>query len=119
MWGALSDEKLGLYFSLLPGIASAAFFGSESHGTHEHSLLSLFLIFPQPGGPGSSIYFPQEQGSLIILSGIGSSLYSPDTDCTEKVSSIIAVSLDARGTTAVTQSSAYTAVTSLLVYKSQ
>jgi hypothetical protein len=29
----------------------------------EHSLLSLFLRLPQPGGPSSCIYFPQEQGS--------------------------------------------------------
>jgi hypothetical protein len=27
----------------LPGIASAAFLRSESHGTHEHSLLSIFF----------------------------------------------------------------------------
>jgi hypothetical protein len=30
-------------FQFLPGINSAAFLRSESHGTHEHSLLSLFL----------------------------------------------------------------------------
>jgi hypothetical protein len=35
----------------LPVIASAAFLRSQSHGTHEHSLL-----LPQPGGPGSCIY---------------------------------------------------------------
>jgi hypothetical protein len=28
--------------------------------------LSLFLRLPQPGGPGSCIYFPQEQGSPVI-----------------------------------------------------
>jgi hypothetical protein len=44
-------------FQFLPGIASVAFLRSESHGIHEHSLLSLFLRFPQPGGPGSCIYF--------------------------------------------------------------
>jgi hypothetical protein len=33
--------------------------------------LSLFFKLPQPGGPGSCIYFPQEQGSRIIPSGIG------------------------------------------------
>jgi hypothetical protein len=38
--------------------------------------LSLFLRLPQPGGPGSCIYFPQEQGSQVILPGIGlGSLY--------------------------------------------
>jgi hypothetical protein len=59
-------------FQFLPGIASTAFLRSESHGTHEHILLSLFLRLPQPGGPGSCIYFPQEQGSPVILPGIGS-----------------------------------------------
>jgi hypothetical protein len=58
-------------FLLLPAIASAAFLRSESHGTHEHSLLSLFLRLPQPGGPSSCIYFPQEQGSPVIPEGIG------------------------------------------------
>jgi hypothetical protein len=33
-------------FQFLPGIASAAFLRSESHGTHELSLLSLFLRLP-------------------------------------------------------------------------
>jgi hypothetical protein len=42
MWGALPDEKSGLYFSVFAGIASAAFLKSEFHGTHEHILLSLF-----------------------------------------------------------------------------
>jgi hypothetical protein len=43
--------------------ASPAFLRSESHGTHEH-ILFLFLRLPEPGGPGSCIYFPQEQGNL-------------------------------------------------------
>jgi hypothetical protein len=46
-------------FQYLLGIAIAVFLRSESHGTHEH-ILSLRLRFPQPGGPGSCIYFPQE-----------------------------------------------------------
>jgi hypothetical protein len=61
-------------FQFLPGIASAVYLRSESHGTHEHILLSIFLRPPpppQPGGPGSCIYFPQEQGSPVIPSSIG------------------------------------------------
>jgi hypothetical protein len=58
-------------FQFLPGIASAAFLRSESQVTQEHILLSLFLRLPQPGGPGSCIYFPQEQGSPVIPPGIG------------------------------------------------
>jgi hypothetical protein len=55
-------------FQFLPGIASAAFLRSEYHGTHEHCLLSLFLRLRQPGGPGSCIYFCQEQGSPVVPS---------------------------------------------------
>jgi hypothetical protein len=61
-------------FQFLPGIASAAFLRYESDGTHAHSLLFIFLRLPQPEGPGSCIYFPQEQGSPIIPSGIGACL---------------------------------------------
>jgi hypothetical protein len=57
-------------FQFLQGIANAAFLRSESHGTREHSLLSLFLRLTQPGGPGSCIYFHQKQGSPIISSDI-------------------------------------------------
>jgi hypothetical protein len=54
-------------FHFLLGIASTVFLGSESHGTHEHILLSLFWDPPaQPGGLGSCIYFLQEQGSPVI-----------------------------------------------------
>jgi hypothetical protein len=53
-------------FQFFPGIVSASFLRSQSHGSHEHSLLSLFFRLPQPGGPGSCIYFPQEQGIPVI-----------------------------------------------------
>jgi hypothetical protein len=69
MWGALYDEKSGMNFNSFLGIASAAFLRSESHGTHEHILLSI-LRLPQAGGPGSCIYFPQEQVSPVTPSGI-------------------------------------------------
>jgi hypothetical protein len=61
-------------FQFLPGIASAAFLTSESHGTHGNILLSLFFRLSQPGGPGPCIYFPQEQGSPVIPPAIGSDL---------------------------------------------
>jgi hypothetical protein len=70
--GAPSLTRSLVYtFQFLPGIAIAALLRSEPHGTHEHSLLLLLLRLPQPRGPGSSIYFPQIQGSPIIPSGIG------------------------------------------------
>jgi hypothetical protein len=72
MWGTLSDEKSGLYFSVFAGYRQRSLSQiCQSHGTHEHSLLSLFFRLPQPGGPGFCIYFPQEQGSPVIPPGIG------------------------------------------------
>jgi hypothetical protein len=41
MWGALSDEKSGVQFELLLGIARAAFL---------RSFIVLFVRFPQLGG---------------------------------------------------------------------
>jgi hypothetical protein len=65
MWGALSDEKSGLLFSVFAGHRPR----SLSNGTHEHSLLTIFLGFLHHGGPGSCIYFPQELG--FILNDVG------------------------------------------------
>jgi hypothetical protein len=63
MWGALSDERMGLYYThkLLLGPAKAVTLRSKCHSTHGHILLSLMRL-PQPGGPGPRIYIPQEQG---------------------------------------------------------
>jgi hypothetical protein len=57
-------------FQFLLGIANPDFLASGSHRTYQH-ILSLFFRCPQPGGPGSYIYFPQEQDSLVIPLGIG------------------------------------------------
>jgi hypothetical protein len=56
-------REVGSVVFSFSGIASADFLRSEYHGTREHITLSLFLRFPKPGGPGSCIYFPQEQSS--------------------------------------------------------
>jgi hypothetical protein len=48
---------------------------SESLRTRNHTLLS-HLRFPQPGGPGSRIYIPQEQGGPVIPPDNGFSLCS-------------------------------------------
>jgi hypothetical protein len=40
MWGALSDERTGLSFTVTAGLDSAVILGSESHGNHVHILLS-------------------------------------------------------------------------------
>jgi hypothetical protein len=51
-------------------ICSAITQWSESRRTRNHTLLS-HLRLPQPGGPGSRIYIPQEQGSPVIPTGTG------------------------------------------------
>jgi hypothetical protein len=45
---------------LLLDLASAVILGSDSNGTHGHILLSQIRDSPQPGGPGSRMYIPQE-----------------------------------------------------------
>jgi hypothetical protein len=51
---------------------------SESRRTRSHTLLS-YLRLPQPGGPGSRIYIPQEQGGPVIPPGTGFSGYYPSS----------------------------------------
>jgi hypothetical protein len=43
MWGALSDDRTGLSFTILLVLASAVILGSESRCTHDHILLSQIL----------------------------------------------------------------------------
>jgi hypothetical protein len=49
-----------LLVQLLLGLARAVTLGSKFRRTHGHILLS-HLSLPQPGGPGSHIYIPQEE----------------------------------------------------------
>jgi hypothetical protein len=56
---------------LLLGITSAVFLGYKSRRTHDHTFTVSNLRLHQTGGPGSCIYFPQEQGSPVIPPGIG------------------------------------------------
>jgi hypothetical protein len=46
MWGALSDERTGLSFTIAAGLASAVILGSESRGTRDHILLRQIRDFP-------------------------------------------------------------------------
>jgi hypothetical protein len=57
-----------LLVQLLLGLARAVTLGSKFRGPHDHILLS-HLRLPQLGGPGPSIYIPQEQGGLAIPLG--------------------------------------------------
>jgi hypothetical protein len=61
---------------LLLALASAVILGSESHGTHDHILLSQ-IQDPEPGGPGPvfispgnivSQLYPPALGSLFVAS---------------------------------------------------
>jgi hypothetical protein len=63
LWWEVGCVVFSFFFLL--GIASATFLMSEFHGSHEHILLHLFWRLPQSEGPGSCIYFPQEQGSPV------------------------------------------------------
>jgi hypothetical protein len=60
------------------GLARAVTLRSKSRRTYDHILLS-HLRLPQPGGPGSHIYIPREQGGPVIPpgTGLGSSIYYP------------------------------------------
>jgi hypothetical protein len=44
---------------------------AQFRGTQDHILLSQFLRLSEPGGPGSHIYIPQEQGVPVIPLGTG------------------------------------------------
>jgi hypothetical protein len=59
-----------LLVQLLLGLARAVTLGSKSRRTRDHILLS-HLRLSQPGGPGSRIYIPREQGGPVIPPGTG------------------------------------------------
>jgi hypothetical protein len=45
MWGALSDERMDLSFTIVDGLTNAVILGSEAHGTRGHILPSQTLDF--------------------------------------------------------------------------
>jgi hypothetical protein len=61
---------------------------SESRKTRNHTLLSL-LRHPQPRGPGSRIYIPQEQGGQVIPLGTGFYVIGPAGSASKLVSPTI------------------------------
>jgi hypothetical protein len=46
MWGALSDDRTGLSFTITCGLVSTVILRSEFRGTHDHILLSQIRDFP-------------------------------------------------------------------------
>jgi hypothetical protein len=57
-----------LLVQLLLGLARAVTLGLKSRRTHGHIFLSHLSLL-QPGGPGSRIYIPQDQGGPVIPPG--------------------------------------------------
>jgi hypothetical protein len=66
----MRGRACNLLVQLLLSLPRAVTLGSKSCRTHGHILLS-HLRLTQPGGPGSSIYIPQEQGSPVIPLALG------------------------------------------------
>jgi hypothetical protein len=50
MWGALSNGRKDLSFTIAAGLASAITLGSESRGTHDHILLHQIRDSPNLEG---------------------------------------------------------------------
>jgi hypothetical protein len=70
MWGALSDERTGLPFTIADGPRQRSqFWVWVSRDSWPYHFASDSRL-PQPGGPGPRIYIPKEQGGPVI---------SPDT----------------------------------------
>jgi hypothetical protein len=71
MWGALSEERTGLSFTIAAGPRqhshSWVWVSRDSWPYFTGSDSSL----RQPGGPGPRIYIPQDQGGPVIPPGIG------------------------------------------------
>jgi hypothetical protein len=75
MWRTLSRERMGLYFTRT--IASGPYQSSHSRArVPQNSRLTICydLIWdsPQLGGPGPSIYIPQEESGLLYSRALGS-----------------------------------------------
>jgi hypothetical protein len=80
MWGAFSDERTGLSFTIAAGPRQRC----HSWVQVPRDSWPYFTVsdsrLPQPGGPGSRIYIPQEEGDPVIPPGTGlSKLKQPYT----------------------------------------
>jgi hypothetical protein len=71
MWGTLSDERMGLPFTIAAGLRQR----SHSSVWVPQDSWPYFTVsdsrLPQPGGPGPHIYIPPEQDGLVIPPGTG------------------------------------------------
>jgi hypothetical protein len=69
MWGALSDERTGLSFTIPAGPRQRSYSWVRVPRDSWPYFTDLDSRLPQPGGPGPRIYSPQEQGRPVILPG--------------------------------------------------
>jgi hypothetical protein len=61
MWGALSDEKTGLSFTIAAGPRQPVAVGSEYRGTHGHILISQIRDSPKLEGQYPAFIFPRNR----------------------------------------------------------
>jgi hypothetical protein len=69
MWGALSDKRTGLLFTITAGPCQHSHFRVQAPWDSWSYFTVSDLRLSQPGEPGPCIYIPQEQGGLIIRPG--------------------------------------------------
>jgi hypothetical protein len=71
MWGALSDERTGLPFTIAAGSRQRSYsWVRVSRDSWPYFTVSDSRL-PQLWGPGPRIYIPQEQGGPVIAPGTG------------------------------------------------
>jgi hypothetical protein len=71
MWGALSDERTGLPFTIAAGPRQRSHYWVRVPRDSWPSFTVSDSRLPQPGGPGTRIYIPQEQRGTVIPPGTG------------------------------------------------
>jgi hypothetical protein len=69
MWGALSDKRMSLLFTVAPGPCQCSHF----------PVRVSYLRLHQPGGPGPHINILQQQGGPVMLLGTGFFFSPPPT----------------------------------------
>jgi hypothetical protein len=72
MWSALSDKRTGSSFTIAAGLASAVIPGSESHGTHDHILLSQIRDSHNLEGQVSVFISPRNMVAQLYAQALGS-----------------------------------------------
>jgi hypothetical protein len=72
VWGALSDERTGLSFTVAAGLRQRSHsWVRVPQDSWPHFIVSESRL-PQPGRSGSRIYIPQEQGGPVTPQVLGS-----------------------------------------------